>query len=579
MARRRGVLATFVQLQREAERDRERRARAALLAQRSADRAAAARSRSQLQDQRECERLYAQDRAREAAEETTQIERQIEALEKVLAATLEVDDYLDLEELKRAPQVPAFDPGAVGAGPPSPRLEDFLPTASSGLGRIFGGAKQAQQTQRGQLEYEQAVQAHQVEIRQYEERMDASRRQHAAESARVLEEHRQHVADIGALQRGLAAGAPEAVVQYLDLVLESADYPEGFPHQWRLAYRPESGQLDIEYELPPLGVVPTVKAYKHVKSSDTVAPTSRPATQVRTIYANVVMQTALRVLHEVLEADRGAMVRTIVFNGYVSGTDPATGRSVRTCLAALATSRERFLQVNLAKVEPVACLVHLEARISKDPSKLAGVEPIVLSGTLDSGYAIDTREERTQSAPNGAAEEPLPASAAVSSATRQELVAGQNVPIRGTRLQVRLPTQGADLSVLLLGASGRVDQDEDFVFFNNPLSADGAVELRGGDSPDSAMMDLSRLAERYERLVLVASAGDDIGSAAGSALVIGHADGRDELTFRHIDQTNVSALVCGELYRRDGGWRFRAVGQGWVDGLAGLARDFGVDVS
>ncbi len=96
MARRRGVLATFVQMQREAERDRERRARAVAKTQRDGERASAARTRANMQDQRLRDRLYAEDRAREVAEDTKQVERQVEVLQSVLAATLRVDDHLDL---------------------------------------------------------------------------------------------------------------------------------------------------------------------------------------------------------------------------------------------------------------------------------------------------------------------------------------------------------------------------------------------------------------------------------------------------------------------------------------------------
>ena len=125
MARRRGVVATLVQIQREAERDRQRRARAAAKAQRDAERAAAARSRAAIQDQKLRDRMYAEDRAREAAEETAQLEHQVETLQGVLAATLDVDDFLDLEGLKRPPAYPRFDPGTVGPPPTPPNEADF----------------------------------------------------------------------------------------------------------------------------------------------------------------------------------------------------------------------------------------------------------------------------------------------------------------------------------------------------------------------------------------------------------------------------------------------------------------------
>ncbi len=575
MARRRGVLATFVQLQREAEQERERRARATLKSQREADRAAAARTRATVQDQKLRDRLYAEDRTREAAEDTTQVERQVEVLQSVLAATLRVDDHLDLEALKQPPPNPVFDPRAAGAPPSPPREEDFAVEGPSAMGRVFAASKHAARAEQRQTEYQKALDDHWVAAQRHAQRLEEARLRHETDVARQTQEHRQHVEEVSELQRGLATRQPEAVVRYLDLVLEAAEYPDGFPHSWRLAYASASGHLTIEYELPRVDVVPNDKAYKYVKSSDTITPSARPAAQVRSIYAEVLRQTALRVVHEVLEADRGGAVRTVVFNGYVNDTDPATGREIRPCLVSLATSRERFLDVELARVDTVACLAHLEARVSKDPSKLQPCEPIVLTGSLEADYTSDNESEPEPSPYSPPADRVVPDEVPPSTQTReqQELVAGQNVPLAGPRVQVDLVASHADLSVLLVGASGRVDHDEDFVFYNNPSSVDGAVTLIG----QTASIDTVLLPQRCERLVLVLSAGDGNDSVANATAVL-HQPGGATFQFRPAGSSQVRALVWGELYLRNGSWRLRAVGQGWADGLGGLARDYGVDV-
>lgn len=74
-------------------------------------------------------------------------------------------------------------------------------------------------------------------------------------------------------------------------MLEAAEYPDGFPHSWRLAYAAASGHLAIEYEFPRVDLVPTDKAYKYVKSSDTITPSARPPAQIRSIYTEVLRQT------------------------------------------------------------------------------------------------------------------------------------------------------------------------------------------------------------------------------------------------------------------------------------------------
>lgn len=273
-------------------------------------------------------------------------------------------------------------------------------------------------------------------------------------------------------------------------------------------------------------------------------------------------------MHEVLEADRAGAVRTVAFNGYVQGNDPATGRAIHPCLLALATSREQFLELDLARVDLVACLVHLEARVSRDPCKLQAVEPIVLAGSLDADFTLESDPEPDAS-PATARGHEVPTPPATQ---QQELVAGQNVPLSEPRVQVDLLASDADLSVLLIGANERVERDEDFVFYNNPRSPDGAVTLTGS----SASIDTTRLHPRYKRVVLVISGG--AGSPANQNCVLSFPAGDSVFGFRPANDARVTALVWCELYQRDSNWRLRAVGQGWADGLAGLARDYGVDV-
>lgn len=152
------------------------------------------------------------------------------------------------------------------------------------------------------------------------------------------------------------------------------------------------------------------------------------------------------------------------------------------------------------------------------------------------------------------------------------MVAGQNVSLGEPHVQVDLLASQADLSVLLVGANGRVDRDEDFIFFNNPRSTDGAVML----TANRASIATDALPQRCERVVLVVSADGD--SIADATAVLHQPDTGIDLRFGPADTVRVSALVWGELYLRNGNWRLRAVGQGWSDGLAGLARDYGVNV-
>ncbi|MFD8965923.1 TerD family protein [Streptomyces sp. NPDC059568] len=143
----------------------------------------------------------------------------------------------------------------------------------------------------------------------------------------------------------------------------------------------------------------------------------------------------------------------------------------------------------------------------------------------------------------------------------------------------------ADVSLLLVGEDGKVRGDADFFFYNNPASADGSVQLLGktptdDGSEDRITLDLSVVSSGVERVVLAASryGGARFGDLDELRITLADRTGEPLLTFSIDDAEMESAFIFGELYRRGEEWKFRAVGQGYENGLAGLATDFGIDV-
>jgi stress response protein SCP2 len=145
-----------------------------------------------------------------------------------------------------------------------------------------------------------------------------------------------------------------------------------------------------------------------------------------------------------------------------------------------------------------------------------------------------------------------------------------------------------DVAALLLGPDGRVRSDEDFVFYNAPSGGDGAVRLlgkrTGNDSAeDRVAVDLEALPPDVGTVVILASldAADGVGfgDVDGLALDVVDAGGESRVRFDVADAGPETAMVLGELYLRGEEWKFRAVGQGWDSGLAGLATDYGIDVA
>ncbi|MEU2284117.1 CAP domain-containing protein [Streptomyces sp. NPDC013178] len=155
-----------------------------------------------------------------------------------------------------------------------------------------------------------------------------------------------------------------------------------------------------------------------------------------------------------------------------------------------------------------------------------------------------------------------------------ELVPGGNVPLPGGALAVRVPGP-FDVSALVTDDSGKVRGDGDFVFYNQP-TAPGA-RLRG----DTLTLDPAGLRAGATRVTVVVSAaepGTPLARLPAPTLHVTDPRGRPLARFAPPPARQETVLLLAEVYRRGGGWKLRALGQGYADGLAGLARDFGVDV-
>ncbi|WP_088943797.1 TerD family protein [Rhodococcus sp. 1168] len=141
-----------------------------------------------------------------------------------------------------------------------------------------------------------------------------------------------------------------------------------------------------------------------------------------------------------------------------------------------------------------------------------------------------------------------------------------------------------DASALLVGVDDKVRSDADFVFYNQSESAEAAVRYLGSSSTDEGKQErisiqLASVPVDVVKIVIAGSSSDlALGEFGKLALQVRDQSGSVLGEFITADADTERALVFGEIYRRDGSWKLRAVGQGWQSGLAGLAADFGVDV-
>jgi tellurium resistance protein TerD len=150
-----------------------------------------------------------------------------------------------------------------------------------------------------------------------------------------------------------------------------------------------------------------------------------------------------------------------------------------------------------------------------------------------------------------------------------------------------------DASVFLCGANGKVRGDSDFIFYNNLRAPDGSVEHTGdnqtgaGEGDDeSVKVDLSKIAADVQKVVFAVTIHDaaarkqNFGMVSNAFVRVVNAETNKEVARYDLseDASIETAMIFAELYRAGTDWKFRAVGQGFKDGLGPLARSMGVNV-
>ena len=150
-----------------------------------------------------------------------------------------------------------------------------------------------------------------------------------------------------------------------------------------------------------------------------------------------------------------------------------------------------------------------------------------------------------------------------------------------------------DASAFLLANHGKVRGDHDFIFYNQFRSIDGAVEHTGdnrsgeGDGDDeSVLVDLSKIAPEIEKIAITVTIHDaqirnqNFGQIANAFIRVVNQDNGVEIVRFDLaeDYSTETAMVFGEVYRYNGEWKFRAVGQGYAGGLAAMCQQYGISV-
>lgn len=411
MARRRGFFAELQhqakladQRQQAALRQQSQAVKRAEATQRSAERAAAAAARASEQDRKRLEReaaqAHAEARQAEAEELSAELHTRFGELDEILSATLDVDDFVDLESLRAVVRHPPFprddlrvalpQPAAI-PDPPLPVKREPEPVKGL-LGRkqkaadALAAAEQQYATDywawkaaSDELPARRAAQeaAHQAAESARQAALAEALAHYEAESAARAKDVAEQNESLDQLISGLAYGTVDAVQEYVGIVLANSIYPEWFPVSHSATFEPTTAELSLRVLIPGPDAIPAIKSYRYTKATDEVTPVGATQKDTKDRYLRVVQNIALRSLHEVFEADRRGLIGSISLELGTETISPATGQPTYVPFVAVAARREEFEALDLSAVVPSATLEHLGASVSKNPH---GLVPAVAGG-------------------------------------------------------------------------------------------------------------------------------------------------------------------------------------------------------
>lgn len=391
MARRKSFSGIITQIARDLARLQREQERLENARHREYERSAKQAIRVHALTEKEAKQNYVAARIEEVEELNKELAEKNSSLNAILEKTLEINDAISFDDLRIRDKFREFRlPLDLSARLKEPRIEEFVDTvkAPTFLDKLIPGSEKRyqkalddakRQYEEFKTRYEKELDLRNKKIKQLEAAYDE-------EKSAFEQKMQQRNLEVDEFQKAYVDGDAQAVCSYCTMVLERSYYPEEFPQEFRVAYLNDSKELVIDYELPTIDVIPVVADYRYLKTKDTIEEKQRKPAEIKDQYQDVIAAICLRTIHEVFEADQGNNLLVVVFNGFVQSVDPSTGKDIRPYLISVRTTREKFEEINLARVDKKACLRSLGAQVSPRPAEMLPVKPVIEFDMVDARF-------------------------------------------------------------------------------------------------------------------------------------------------------------------------------------------------
>lgn len=332
---------------------------------------------------------------------TNEAELILAKLDSVLVDGLEASESLNWDDLKN--NLPFIEPRPYSASvsleerfsfnEPEPKISDEKYKPQIGLlGKLFGGSKSKDSPNievfnadhSEWLKKNEASSLALIKAKDELSKWESKSRNYSKDQADSNQA-------VDQLKSKYFAGDAGAIVEYCDIILGLSDYPECIKNVYDIEYTPSTKTLLIEFLLPNTEDLPKIKEWKFIATKGLLSPKELADAELNRRYDDLIYQTALRVIHEIFNADELDCIDAVVFNGRIKFINTSTGHPDSACILSIQASKDEFMAINLAHIKAKDCFKALKGVAS---SKLYGKSAIapILNMRREDGRFVSAQE-------------------------------------------------------------------------------------------------------------------------------------------------------------------------------------------
>ena len=341
----------------------------------------------------------------EANNRTKEAQAALKEIDNLLIQTLSIDDTVDWESLKKndkfeteKPQQPKKKKQKAALPKPDQNSLEFIPRYTL-IEKIFKSRKQKKANQY-ELKYNDALknwekQKEETEI--YNSNIKQENEDNIKKWEKEVEDwqkekelfylkQKEFNSKIDQLKASYFEKDVNSITEYCEMVLNNSEYPETFPKNFEIEYNPENKILIVEYQLPGPKCFSTVKEVKYISAKKELRESTISESQIKKMFDDAMYKIALRSVHELFEADTANAIMAVSFNGWINAINKATGKEENNCILSIQVSRDEFMQIELANVDPKICFKNLKGVASSKLSALTPIKPILQISKVDKRF-------------------------------------------------------------------------------------------------------------------------------------------------------------------------------------------------